>query len=457
MRSGTECGHKADDQQVSMTVEKNAEILRKWFKDENWNFEEKRREDGVSFVTGVSSESKVYGGYDILVDVRDTDFQSRFAPPVCVTEALRPAVMEFITRVNYAVRYGKFVMDLDDGELRYESVVDANGSEKCIRKNFSDLFALPGFVLDKFMPGVAAVLLGLKTPKKAFEDCQGEGEGEGNSTEANEEKFSEGNKKCKVRMRKSKAKNEQTGDKCVLTDYSLNGLNIQGKIPLDRIVEAVKRFRNGKSKPNVDTPRLDILLSGVPGSGKTAFAKYLASAAGAPIRVVRASDILSRYVGATEKRLAQVFEEAKEKNEILFLDEIDSFLQDRASSDHAWEVTQVNELLQQMEGFGGVMIGATNYSDCLDKAVLRRFTFKLKLDYLTNEGKKIFFDRYFKTPLTSDEQVRLNSIEKLTPGDFRTVREGLFYLSDKQTNDERLAALEAESEAKGRDRAKIGF
>lgn len=142
---------------------------------------------------------------------------------------------------------------------------------------------------------------------------------------------------------------------------------------------------------------------------------------------------------------------------ILFLDEIDSFLQDRSRADKSWEVSQVNELLQQMEEFEGVMVGATNFADNLDRAVLRRFTYKLKLDYLTDEGKGIFFQRYFKTPLTDEERSRLNGIANLTPGDFRTVRESLYYLSDRQTNTARLNALEAESEAKGLQHAKIGF
>ena len=69
----------------------------------------------------------------------------------------------------------------------------------------------------------------------------------------------------------------------------------------------------------------------------------------------------------------------------------------------------MNELLQQMEEFEGVMIGATNFAENLDKAVLRRFTYKIKLDYLTDEGKGIFFRRYFKTRLTAAEKIRLQA------------------------------------------------
>lgn len=253
-----------------------------------------------------------------------------------------------------------------------------------------------------------------------------------------------------------------TGDKAdseitVTPDYSLDGLNVKGKMPLEKIVAAVKRFRDGTRRPDVDNPRLTILLSGVPGGGKTAFVRYLAREAGAPLKSYRASDLLSKWIGESEKHLADAFRVAKKDNAILFLDEVDSFLQGRERSEHAWEVSGVNELLQQMESFGGVMVAATNFTDHLDRAAMRRFTFKLELDYLTNDGKRVFFDRFFKTPLSAAEAARLDAIDTLTPGDFRTVKEELFYTCDEETNAARLDALEAEAAAKAGSRRKIGF
>lgn len=240
-------------------------------------------------------------------------------------------------------------------------------------------------------------------------------------------------------------------------NYSLDGLNLRGNVALEKIITAVRRFRSGERRPKVDNPRLNILLSGVPGGGKTACVRYLAHEVGAPLIVVRASDILSKWIGESEQNLAKAFKSAQLDNAILFLDEIDSFLMSRENAGRSWEVSQVNELLQQMEAFGGVMVGATNLASKLDKAVLRRFTFKLELDYLTDEGKRTFFDRYFRTPLTASERKRLDAIDMLAPGDFRTVSEELFYVCEKETNDERLAALERESAAKSEKRRHIGF
>ena len=243
-------------------------------------------------------------------------------------------------------------------------------------------------------------------------------------------------------------------------DYSLEGLNIKGSLPLERIVEAVRRFRQ-ETEHGIDRPRMNLLLSGAPGTGKTEFVKCLGSQLGAKVVVRMGSDLLDMYVGGTEKRIRQAFAQAEAEKAILFLDEIDGLVQSRERSQRSWEVTQVNELLHQMENFKGVMIGATNFSANLDAAVLRRFTFKLEFDYLDETGKKLFFERMFDTRLTASEAAKLAAIPRLAPGDFRTVRQSFFYLGGDVTNAERIEALERESSVKKTnrfaDKEKVGF
>lgn len=62
----------------------------------------------------------------------------------------------------------------------------------------------------------------------------------------------------------------------------------------------------------------------------------------------------------TEKNLARVFLEAEQDGALLMIDEIDSFLRDRKEAQRPWEVTQVNEMLTQMESFPGIFIASTN-------------------------------------------------------------------------------------------------
>lgn len=230
-------------------------------------------------------------------------------------------------------------------------------------------------------------------------------------------------------------------------DYSLSGLNIKGKIPLENIVGAVRNYLNGK-RNEIDRPRMNLLLSGAPGTGKTEFVKYLGAVLNTKVIVKMGSDLLDMYVGGTEQAIKQAFAEAEKEHAILFLDEIDGMLQSRERATRNWEVTQVNELLHRMENFNGVMIGATNFAVNLDPAVMRRFTFKLEFDYLDDAGKKIFFERMFHAQLVPDEERRLAQIQHLAPGDFRTVRQSFFYLGNDVSNSDRLDALLRESESK---------
>ncbi len=245
-------------------------------------------------------------------------------------------------------------------------------------------------------------------------------------------------------------------------DYTLEGLNIKGSVKLDRIVASVKRFvreSEGEASDAVDRPRMNVLLWGPPGSGKTEFVKHLGAETGRSVFVRKGSDLLGMYVGQTEKNIREAFREAKEKKAILFLDEIDGLLQDRSRASRNWEVSQVNELLQQMESFGGILVMATNFEQNLDRAVIRRFTFKLEFDYLDDAGKKRFFETMFRSKLSRKDEAALRAIDHLCPGDYRTVRQSLYYLGDETTNADRLEALRGESAAKrlATTSAPIGF
>jgi SpoVK/Ycf46/Vps4 family AAA+-type ATPase len=128
-----------------------------------------------------------------------------------------------------------------------------------------------------------------------------------------------------------------------------------------------------------------ICAFGPPGTGKTAWARYLAKRVKRPLLVKHAADILDKYIGGTEENIASAFREAQETGSILMLDEVDSFLPDRASADRHWQITQANQFLTAMEEFEGILVCATNLKGNLDPATMRRFDFKIHFDYLQPE------------------------------------------------------------------------
>ncbi len=248
------------------------------------------------------------------------------------------------------------------------------------------------------------------------------------------------------------------------SDYTLEGLNLKTGPSLDRIIAAGRHFLAQSDLPgaSTDTPRLNLLLFGPPGTGKTEFVKYLAQQLGRPLNIKMASDLLDCYVGETEHRIVNAFREAAAEKSILFIDEGDSMLGTRAKAHRRWEVSQTTTLLNQMENFSGIFIMATNFAQNLDPAASRRFTFKLRFDYLDFDGKLHFYNTFFRhlnlQPLDRQGQMTLAGIPKLTPGDFRNVRQQYYYLAEeKLTNAEILKALADEVENKDQQTLAVDF
>ena len=172
-------------------------------------------------------------------------------------------------------------------------------------------------------------------------------------------------------------------------------------------------------------PSARLCLYGPPGTGKTAFAHWLAAELGKPIMVKKASELLSPYLGMTEKNIARSFEDAADDGAVLVIDEVDSFLQDRNHAQRSWEVTQVNEFLTRIEAFNGILVASTNLVDRLDAASLRRFDLKLHFDYLRPEQAcRLFAAHCRKLGLgepTGEQQSAAARLQAVTPGDFAAV------------------------------------
>ena len=197
---------------------------------------------------------------------------------------------------------------------------------------------------------------------------------------------------------------------------------------------------------------VSLCLSGPPGTGKSAFARHLAEAMDLPVVQIRASDMISPYVGETEAKIAAAFAKARDNGTFLIFDEADSFLATRAMAHRSWEITQVNEMLTWMESHPLPFVCTTNMPDRLDPAALRRFTFRATFGPLTTAQRASAFREFFGI----DAPNGLDALHMLTPGDFAVVAKRARVLGIRGAR-ELLVELEREQQAKPGARAPIGF
>lgn len=226
------------------------------------------------------------------------------------------------------------------------------------------------------------------------------------------------------------------------------------------IISSVKEFGKGLLTGTVKEGNINLLFSGLPGTGKTEFVKHISNVCGLELLVKRYSDLVSPYVGETEKNIARAFKEAEAEKAILFIDEADSLFTSRETATRSWETSRTNELLAWMENFMGILICATNHTPEVDTAAMRRFHWKVNFKPMKSEQRlslyKSFFD-FAEKPLSKTLAVRIKNIEGLTPGDMKTVRERVKFKKDISHADI-VSALEAEQAyKKGEAVEKIGF
>lgn len=219
--------------------------------------------------------------------------------------------------------------------------------------------------------------------------------------------------------------------------WDIDALNLETSAPLPRILAALHR-----------TGSASMAFYGTPGTGKTSLATHIAQSLNKPLISKRVSDLSSRWLGETEKCIANMFREATAENAVLLLDEGDSFLRDRRLARASWEVTQVNELLQQMESFKGVFICATNLMEDIDSAALRRFTFKVKFLPLDDPRRRRMLARFALSNADADLPRpicdRLSALSELAPGDFATVRRQEVLIDERFSLEAWITELERE-------------
>ncbi|MEM0131042.1 MAG: CDC48 family AAA ATPase [Saccharolobus sp.] len=194
------------------------------------------------------------------------------------------------------------------------------------------------------------------------------------------------------------------------------------KEELKEVIEYPLKYPELYQNSGIEPPK-GILLFGPPGTGKTMLAKAVATESGANFIAVRGPEVLSKWVGESEKAVREIFRKARMyAPSVIFIDEIDAIAPIRgASYDSGVTERIVNQLLAEMDGIENLenvaVVAATNRPDILDPALLRPGRFE-KLIYVPPPDKKARIEilKVHTKNIVIAEDVSLEDIAERTEG-----------------------------------------
>jgi hypothetical protein len=191
----------------------------------------------------------------------------------------------------------------------------------------------------------------------------------------------------------------------------------------------------GLSKKLASSAGITALFAGPPGTGKTMAAEVIARELGLDLYKIDLSTVVSKYIGETEKNLAQIFNEAESSNAILFFDEADALFGKRSEvhdSHDRYANIEISYLLQRMEAYDGVAILATNLRANLDEAFTRRLQFVVDLPFPDEADRLRIWQTLFPSTIPHDPEIDMSLLArrfKLTGGNIRNIIVSAAYLA----------------------------
>ncbi|MBQ1926182.1 MAG: ATP-binding protein [Proteobacteria bacterium] len=155
---------------------------------------------------------------------------------------------------------------------------------------------------------------------------------------------------------------------------------------------------------------LAALFCGPPGTGKTYGAQVIATELQLELYRVDLSQLVSKYIGETEKHLAELFNAAEQGEILLLFDEADSVFSKRTevkSSVDRYANLEVNYLLQRLERFSGVSVLTSNFESGIDEAFMRRIRFRVPFDLPDEKSRLILWNKFLSKSIPRADDVDL--------------------------------------------------
>lgn len=269
------------------------------------------------------------------------------------------------------------IRDMEQGINTYKMILSA-GAPDYLRKNIQDLITNEEPMLAKMKENLG------KIAAKVKPQAQGGGGGGGDDSNEDKDKLAAQIKEVIV----TETPNVHWED--------VAGLK-SAKTSIQEAVIMPMQFPNFFN--DVVKPWKGILLYGPPGTGKTLLAKACATEVECKFFSLSSSDIISKFVGESERLIQALFNMAREnESSIIFIDEVDSMVSKRSENENEGTKRVKTEFLVQMDGVGSdhggrvLTLGATNIPWNLDDAMLRRFEKRVYIDLPDFEARRYLLE-----------------------------------------------------------------
>ena len=156
-----------------MTHKENVEVVKKYFDENDWHYQMTEHEEVTFFEGGVEHGNKKckFKSFRYRLIVDDEYVQVFYVLPISAMEKLAE-VAEYITRINYTLKRGRFDMDYSDGEVRFHHGMSMIGVLANPDVLLGELMLLGGTVMARYAEGVAKIVYGSADPKVAIEEME---------------------------------------------------------------------------------------------------------------------------------------------------------------------------------------------------------------------------------------------------------------------------------------------